>query len=77
VPTRGRRERMFWTASEYAAAAGVSLRVAQYNLRVWHESPELTRVRVLVQRRGTRTRYLLDVASWRAATGIAADAVAA
>jgi hypothetical protein len=64
-----------WTAEQYARAAHVPLRTAQYRLRRWHDTGRVRVVREDVPATGSappRTRYLLDVASWREAAGIAA-----
>lgn len=67
---------MLWTASEYAAVAGVTVRGAQKRLARWLANGRVRVVREDLPALGPgeppRSRYLLDVASWRAATGIAA-----
>lgn len=66
---------MLWTAEQYARAAGLPLRTARWRLAAWFARAGA--VRVVRDTHGDdgrpllRPRYLLDVASWRAATGIA------
>jgi hypothetical protein len=68
---------MLWTAEQYAAHAGLPLRTAQYRLRRWAASGVVRVVRELVAATSgapPRARYLLDVADWERATGIAGAA---
>lgn len=68
---------MLWNASEYARAARLPLRTARYHLARWFAQGDAAVVRVVREQLPAtgdappRQRYLLDVASWRAATGCA------
>jgi hypothetical protein len=64
-----------WTAEQYARATGLPLRTARWRLARWFVTGAVRVVREEIPASGAappRTRYLLDVASWREATGIAA-----
>lgn len=66
---------MRWTAEQYATAAGLPLRTARWRLARWYATGGVRVERQLVAASGSappRARYLLDVADWRRATGIAA-----
>lgn len=61
---------MFWDASEYARAARLPLRTARWRLANWFANGKVRVERETLPATGDappRTRYLLDVASWRAA----------
>lgn len=66
---------MRWTAEEYARAARIPLRTAQYRLARWHATGAVRVVREALAARGPgappRSRLLLDVNDWRRVTGIA------
>lgn len=65
----------FWTAQQYATAAGLPLRTARWRLARWHRDGGVRVVQELSPATGAaapRPRYMLDVADWRRVTGIVA-----
>lgn len=69
---------MYWTAEQYRAALvgeTLTLRAIQKRLRRWFQQGPRAHVRVIRETLPAtgdappRARYLLDVDSWRAATG--------